>query len=921
MGGRRPLDWLRRAPQDRSQSRQRERPDLIPDMWRTENEFGMRYDPEDHKYAGNLRLDKYWVPDDIKVAMADIAEQHDNFEGARRGTLTLGEQEEMADMLGMTVEDLLKWRRGQAFSAAEAIAARNILTASAIEVKRLAVKVDGYFDEAGEYVGPNDKDYVDFHTAIERHVAIQEVVSGMTAEAGRALGSFRVVAEARDAELLKNVMSSGAVDRKRMGMLAATIADPSITDTSSISRIAPQLREATTFDKFLEIWINWGLLSGPVTHMVNFGGNAAIASTRTIFEKPLTAMLSLKRGRKGIDRVLFRELAAELYGISVGMKEGMKLGVKAALTETPSEFAGKIDLRTNRAIKNRFWGRVARAPGMLLLFGDEFWKAIARRQELHSLAYREAYNEGYNIYLRPFQYNRRSNQIVKEIMAGTHPNAIEYTKRAERRAQYQTFTNPLNPEVGGLWQRLTNNLPALRLVTPFIRTPMNILKYSGERTVFALKDMGFANEQVQQRLAGELGEEMQDEQIARIMFGSIVSAGAITMAMNGEITGHGPTDPRERYWWLREFQPYSIRIGDTWYSYHRFEPISTIGAVTVDTHVDSLLTYGMNVLETAGEDGMAAAWLAMVADLVETADYYADDEEALGNAIGLIMGSASKNVTNKTFLEGLSQMLEAQSDPDRYMRAYLSRFASTALVPNLSAQYTRSEDPYVRDARNFVDQVKRRISPSTAETLRENVPFMQWVGEGSRDLGMRVDGWGRPLTYSSLGPEWISPIFTFKPANDPLTHMLLNIRVFPGPPPRKLGRVQLEGKEYEFYATYAGQTAHALLTRIIQAPLWEILPNHTNPFVENQATKEGIVRMVFSYSREIAAKALAQNLGVSRLSKIDDVKSEEDLTRLIEEMTRQEKIEAREFFRDIMRMQDLSPEVRAQLEDLIRRLE
>ena len=53
--------------------------------------------------------------------------------------------------------------------------------------------------------------------------------------------------------------------------------------------------------------------------------------------------------------------------------------------------------------------------------------------------------------------------------------------------------------------------------------------------------------------------------------------------MRGEISGAGPTDPQQRAAMLANgWQPYSVKIGDTWYSYRRLDPFASILGPTAD---------------------------------------------------------------------------------------------------------------------------------------------------------------------------------------------------------------------------------------------------------------------------------------------------------------------------------------------------
>src|SRR3546814_9104347 len=79
------------------------------------------------------------------------------------------------------------------------------------------------------------------------------------------------------------------------------------------------------------------------------------------------------------------------------------------------------------------------------------------------------------------------------------------------------------------------------------------------------------------------GGRQKDEALVRLTMVSGLSALAVSAALEGKGSGTGPSDPLEQAA-LRDtgWQPYSIRIGDQWYSYQRFEPISLLAGVASD---------------------------------------------------------------------------------------------------------------------------------------------------------------------------------------------------------------------------------------------------------------------------------------------------------------------------------------------------
>src|SRR3546814_7171537 len=162
----------------------------------------------------------------------------------------------------MTADDLLRRRQGQALNAEQALAARRIFRASGDGLGNLAKRVKGGSDE----------NLAACRQAWVRHVAIQEQVSGMTAEAGRALQSFRMIADSRDAvrhRIIEGVITGGG-GRDKLADIAEKLSE--LEDPEAINAFARHAMKARTRDKLNEIWVN-ALLSGPKTHAVNIASN------------------------------------------------------------------------------------------------------------------------------------------------------------------------------------------------------------------------------------------------------------------------------------------------------------------------------------------------------------------------------------------------------------------------------------------------------------------------------------------------------------------------------------------------------------------------------------------------------------------------------------------------------------------------
>ena len=121
-----------------------------------------------------------------------------NLDPRAEATITFEMQKQLAADLGMSVEQLLARRGGESFNTEQAIAARALLAQSAKHVVSLAKLAAGSGDKAA---------LDDTNIALSQHQAIQEKVAGITAEAGRALGGFRIAQSDLPQVKIANVLS------------------------------------------------------------------------------------------------------------------------------------------------------------------------------------------------------------------------------------------------------------------------------------------------------------------------------------------------------------------------------------------------------------------------------------------------------------------------------------------------------------------------------------------------------------------------------------------------------------------------------------------------------------------------------------------------------------------------------------------
>lgn len=734
------------------------------------------------KRAININLSRLETADDVKGMITKVAKQFKpQIDEARRGVQTQEQTTKLADLLGLTPAQLLKRQKGEAFNAEQLYGARKILVASTESLVVLARKAQGPL--------ANDIDKLAFRRQLSVHYAIQSQVSGMTAEAGRALQQFRIAAKATP-ESLKQIdqllkAAEGKISTEKLAEMIATQ-----ETAEGVNTFVRQAQKAATFDKFYEAWIN-GLLSGPQTHAVNTMSNSLVA----VWQVP-ERLLAAQFGRvlPGAREITELEAAHQLYGLVEGGKDGLRLAGKVFKTGEPSDIFTKIETRHPKAINLEEAGPAGRvsdyiihAPTTALMAEDEFFKSLGYRMELRARAVRQAHLEGLK--------GREAAEKMQSIL-NDPPDDIKLA--AIDAARYQTFTKPLDPGMRGV-KTFLNEYPAARLIVPFLRTPTNIIKFAGERT-----PLGFLSKNIRADIAA--GGARRDLALARISMGTTVMAVTAKMTAEGQITGNGPSDPKMRQI-LRNtgWQPNSIKIGDKYYSYSRLEPIGML--------------------------------LGIAASFTEIAGQVGDDEVDEIAAAAVI--AVSKNITSKTWLRGLTDMIEAFEDPDRFGERWMQRMGGT-LIPTGVATVERTLDPTFEEVNSMMDALKSRIPGY------------------STDLPPRVNIWGEPIApdqYGFIPIDLISPIYMSEEKYSPVDEELLRLETPLTMPTKQIMGIELNPDEYWRYTVLAGNEAKNpatgqglkdALTELIKSPEYKRMSDGPD------GGKSYIIRRYVQEYRELA---------------------------------------------------------------------
>lgn len=605
-----------------------------------------------------------------------------------------------------------------------------------------------------------------FYTKMVEDAELLNSIVGIRSEAGRVLNSLKMMSESRGetSEMFRKFLE-GQGGEASLRSIAQKVAEASPTEGRRLARRA--LKENTLFDAVLEYWFNWGLLSGPQTHVTNFL-STGVNMAASIPEMYVSAGLGKVLGSQ--DRITAAQANKYVLGFKQSMYDAIRSVGKSARQNDAILVVGnrevvdelsKVELEAHRAWNSQTFakyvpqsvldsvpqstkdrvsklvdksGSVVRTPGQALFLADAFWKTFGYRTKLNQLAQDKA------------EQMLKSGKIDKDEFAQTYQNFIdnptkEIHDQALHHARYRTFTKELG-DTGKKLQSITAEMPALKFVFPFVRVASNIFKYAGERTPFAL-----ASKKVRDHIMA--GGRERDEALSKIILGSSLGMAALEMAAGGVLTGSAPRDPESRSNFYESGRiPYSVKVGDEWHSISRLEPLSTIMGLAADMH---------------------QAW-----------DYMSNGQrDQAVAALGLGMGEV---LINKTFMSSAQAVLQSITNPERYGTKWLEGTLGTLLVPNVLAQVARDVDPRIKVHIERIEDI--------LQVVDERTPWKR------SEIINRLNRWGEPLEFNGnmLNPIWDSEVTDSK-----FLQSMYKNDVQLGNPPKNIFGVELSPALYNKY--------------------------------------------------------------------------------------------------------------------------
>ena len=762
---------------------------------------------------------------------------------AKRDEITHEATRQMADLLGANPDKLaqaiLNRRTGETIQVEGQGLAETMLAARDLLVSEMR-KLDGLAERAA--VG-GEEDLLAFRYQMELVANLQQNIKGSQTEIARALGQFNIPAktfEGIDDPLMAQRLGEEARTRDFTALLQEWGGPDSIRKIAEVynKRAAPHKKAAfirgslhkKVFNAVYEVWQH-ALLTNPITQTKNIiGGVIGTFIMPNIEGLAAVGVGKIRRLAGSTDEVFTGgDLQARLFGQMMALREAFIGSVDAFANMGSNELPGfKID-RAREGRHPAFSGAAFGQTGAIgttidwfgnlltagrvsfrtLEAGDVFFKVVAHRSTMYEEAFRLGRAQGLD--------GDDLSSFIAEAVVNPPPKMME---KAEAAAKYQTLQTDMD-STGRALQTL-QRIPMLRYGVPFLKTPYNAAKYSFlDRTPLGLA-WGETNNML------KAGGAQRDEAIARMAIGTSIGATMFGLAATGDITGGGPTDPNMRRI-LREsgWQPYSIKVGGEYLSYAGMEPLSSIIGAWAD-----------------------ASEISMNSDLFDE-----DSEFDFDDVMGAALGATLYNVSNKTFMEGFSNLVALKQDPRRYGGKFFTALG-TSIVPRAVSYVERLNDPVIRDAKNFIEKIKAQI-PGMSKDLKPLV--------GLRGQDVHAGNWN-PETKSydlAWGPDIISPAYRSKYRDDPVVNAAKTLGTISlQPAPSALSDAKLDDPigltddERYWYQKRAHSLGWEMLTAYVENPQVKELLKRAESSKTLKETLQTKLRTIWLKAREQAEKEL-----------------------------------------------------------------
>lgn len=760
---------------------------------------------------------------DTEAEMVDLMNTvsstiRDEIDLTRRGTVSFDSILASAQEYGFNVNDLNRLYGDTRELAEKFTAARLLFLKIGDQATTLGQKV---VDRTATL-----EDKIEFSRLLSLHSSVHSMLKSSQTETARALASMRITTRLNRGssseeltKILRQIADTDTLDDAMSKWLLASDAEKAVIAKS----VQPSIyRKALAIGS--EIWIN-GLLGAPTTHIVNTTSNAIIAIDTLMTHLALSEnMADAGYHLIGFFRGVLEAPAAFGKAFAKGasnLDKVQKYEIPDAITAEYLNIQNPMGAKLVNAL-----GNIIRIPSRFLGAEDDFFKMMSYRMKLQSEAFRAAKQEG----LVGRAAADRAEQMMDDVdfwvkVKNTPPGEVDndivdhlatfnqmYSEQLESlyetaigTARTSTFSQPGGARMQSAQSFLYTN-PEARFIVPFLRTPVNLLKYFGNR-IPVLNAIGndsyrnVLNKWVRNKQLTSEEVRTLKELTVHSLIGSAFLYGFFTLAQEGKITGMSPTG--KDYTQKQEgWRPYSARVvkDDGTIEYvpmNRMDPIAMFMGVAADAHV---VMTTEDKLTTKTDELIAAALTSFI-----------------------------NNMVDKSYLQGLTTFSDAigsgeQTKVDTWIRSFSSSF-----VPNYLASMAREMDPVAREVSSIQDAIKAKL-PGLSQTVPAKIDYR------GREVPSR-SGWN-PF---EAGVE---------DTKDPLTRAVRESGVNFEKLPKALpdSNIELSPEQYEFLSRRVGENFNNIATSVVNSSSWNTYTKNKNGF---EGSRTVVLKDIMSKAKKI----------------------------------------------------------------------
>ena len=664
--------------------------------------------------------------------------------------------------------------------------------------------------------------------------------------------------------------TAGFANSEDLRRFASMYLDGSL-DATGRAKLIDAAATPNFMDKVVSMWIN-GILSRPRTHLINSLSNFLMLPVK-VAERGSAGLAGSSRKALGIgsdEQYYASEAISMARGFLQGIYDGADMAKYAwrnGYSKIDADNANKIanaNARTSifATDPNSASGAMLKGlnflftiPGRSLLTADEFFKGVNYRMELEALATRkglDAFNAAENAGKSSDEAMTLMNDAIELVYENPPDDLMDLARQG-------TFTNKLDGFTKK-FQDLSNDKSmlgyTLKLNVPFVQTPINIQLAFLERTPLAPVSR-------RAREAIAKGGKDRDLALTKIGLGTTFAMTMLGHAQDGDITGAGPADKKQKQALIdMGWRPYSIAISTSDFSEEEKQALS---ALPLNKQYGSGNFEGKVFISYQGLEpiGSFLAWAGNAADYAK----YSDDPDSLNTQLfGGVYGMYDYILEN-AYLQGVSNVMDMllprkSSKQDtaegalKNIESFFVKFGANAATPlsGLVSSFRTTGVPGLVEGDPY--QREYKIDPQYANSpiaglIQGMNEVMNKTPGLSDNLPLRLNVWGEPVEYE----------YAYSPLNmsegkmnkaDQICHQIgLGLQLPENSISRTIGNipvtVKLSHEEYNNLLEIANKPPLNLKKRIIDmAPIIS-----TMDLGEQQVTIMNVFKETFGAARDI----------------------------------------------------------------------